>query len=519
MTAAVPSPPADDPQAPGQTRARLVQSFSKDGDLLSLGIAVARVVQLATSEDEGSQDLAYYVLADVALTQKILRIANTVFYRSAVSAPITTISRAIFVLGFDTVKTTALALLLVDNLANSEHAETVRKEIVEALCASLVGREIARQSHMQSAAEEASIASLFWSLGRLLIASHEHPLYQDVIRQSATGVAETQAAIRTMGCSYDFLTATVLRAWNFPETIVHAVEPLPPSELASARSRADTLRQMVSFSGQAAQAMRISPAGITAEQAQALLKRYGKHLQLDAERLKQLFAVVGRELDEIVAALNLAPPVAPPAAEAPRSTLPNALKLATMDAPAINTSERYESGKPIGARALLLVGVQTATQMMGSGKYKPSELVLLVLETLYSSLGFRFATVCTFDAGAGVYRALAAIGDMHAERKTRFRFPAATAEDIFHLAMENQADLMIEEASSGSILKLLPEWHRKLLPDTRSIMLLPLMQGNKAIGVFYGDRIEPAPEGITSDEAALIKTLVGQLLTAFQARS
>jgi GAF domain-containing protein len=194
------------------------------------------------------------------------------------------------------------------------------------------------------------------------------------------------------------------------------------------------------------------------------------------------------------------------------------LKLATMDAPEVGTTERYESGKPIGARALLLVGVQTATQMMGSGKYRPSELVLLVLETLYSSLGFRFATVCTFDAGAGVYRSLAAIGELHAERKPRFRFPAVSAEDIFHLAMENQADLMIEETSSASIQKLLPEWHRKLLPDTRSIMLLPLIQGGKAIGVFYGDRIQPAPEGITSDEAALIKTLVGQLMTAFQAR-
>jgi HD-like signal output (HDOD) protein len=516
MTAFPPSPAAGD--SPAQIRARLVQSFSKDGDLLSLGIAVARVVQLATSDDEGTQDLAYYVLADVALTQKILRIANTVFYRSAVSAPITTISRAIFVLGFDTVRTTALALLLVDNLANSEHAETVRKEIVEALCASLIGREVARQANLQAAAEEASIASLFFSLGRLLIASHEHPLYQAIVGQAAAGVGETQAAIRVMGCSFDFLTATVLRAWNFPDAIVHAVEPLPPGELALARSRADTLRQVVSFSGQAAQAMRGGPAGVTAEQGQALLRRYGKHLQLDAERLKQLFAVVGRELEEIIAALNLAPPAAPPAPEAKRSTLPNVLKLATMDAPVVDTTERYESGKPIGARALLLVGVQTATQMMGSGTYRPSELVLLVLETLYSSLGFRFATVCTLDAGPGAYRALAAIGELHAERKPRFRFPALSSEDIFHLAMENQADLMIEETSSASIQKLLPEWHRKLLPDTRSIMLLPLIQGGKAIGVFYGDRIGPAPEGITSDEAALIKTLVGQLMTAFQAR-
>lgn len=518
MPPAPPSTPPEDPQATAQVRAHLLQSFSKDGDLLSLGIAVAKVVELASSDDEGSQDLAYYVLADVALTQKILRIANTVHYRSAVHAPITTISRAIFVLGFDTVRTTALALLLVDNLANTEHAATVRQEIIKALCASLVGREMARHANLP-AAEEASIAALFCNLGRLLIVSHEHPLHLAILRHGAAGVSDTQAAIRVMGCSFDFLTATVLRAWNFPDAIIHAVEPLPPGELAFAKSRADLLRQVVSFSSAAAQLMQFNPTAIGAEQVQALLRRYGKHLQLDADKLRQVLAVVGRELEEIIAALNLAPMTVAPAAAARKNTLPNVLKLATIDAPVIDASERYDSGKPIGARGLLLVGVQVAIQMMGTGKYKPSELVLLVLETLYSSLGFRFATVCTLDAGSGVYRALGAIGEAASERKERFRFPAAPAEDIFHLAMENQADLMIEDSSSGSIQKLLPEWHRKLLPDTRSIMLLPLVQGNKAIGVFYGDRIQPAPEGITSDEAALIKTLIGQLMTAFQPRA
>lgn len=512
-------PPAEllDSAETARTRARLLHSFSQDGDLLSLGVAVARVVELASSEDEGSQNLAYYVLADVALTQKILRLANTVTYRSAVNAPITTVSRAIFVLGFDTVRTTALALLLVENLSNSEHAEAVRKEIVEALCASLVGRELARHASLPGA-EEASIAALFSSLGRLLIASHEHALYARIARQAADGLPLSQAAIRVMGCTYEYLTASVLRAWNFPDSIVSAVEPLPPAELSIARSRADTLRQVVGFSADAARALRDRPGQVNAADGQALLKRYGKHLQLDQERIKDLFTVVGRELEEIVTTLNLAPPGKPAAAEPPRSTLPTALKLATMDVGTIGTSERYESGKPIAARSLLLIGVQVATQMMGAGKYKPSELVLLVLETLYSGLGFRFAAVCIPDAAQSQYRALVAIGERHAERRPRFVFPCAYAEDIFHLAMENKADLMIEEAGSGSILKLLPEWHRQLLPDTRSIMLLPLVQGDQVIGFFYGDRHQPAPEGITSDEAALIKTLIGQMVTAFPQR-
>ena len=36
-------------------------------------------------------------------------------------------------------------------------------------------------------------------------------------------------------------------------------------------------------------------------------------------------------------------------------------------------------------------------EMMGSGRCKVNDLILLVLETLYRSMGFSFATVCIKD--------------------------------------------------------------------------------------------------------------------------
>ena len=55
-------------------------------------------------------------------------------------------------------------MLLVDALASSEHAYSVRVELEASLCASLVGREMARHSFYQGA-EEASIGALFKNLG------------------------------------------------------------------------------------------------------------------------------------------------------------------------------------------------------------------------------------------------------------------------------------------------------------------------------------------------------------------
>jgi hypothetical protein len=194
--------------------------------------------------------------------------------------------------------------------------------------------------------------------------------------------------------------------------------------------------------------------------------------------------------------------------------LPNVLLLATLDAGEEEQEGCHPSGKPKNARDLLLAGVQDVTQLRASGRGKVNDVVLAVLETLYGALGFRFATVCLKDAKSGQYRARVVLGEDSGRLQAGFAFPAVSSRDLFHLAMENDADLMISDASSPKIRDLLPEWHRKLLPDARSFIVLPLVVGKAQLGLFYADRVASAPEGVPPDETALIKALKGQVLAA-----
>jgi GAF domain-containing protein len=168
---------------------------------------------------------------------------------------------------------------------------------------------------------------------------------------------------------------------------------------------------------------------------------------------------------------------------------------------------------------LLLAGVQDVTQMMASGRCRVNDLMLLVLETLYSSMGFRFATVCLKDIQTNQFRARIAMGENNVQRQAGFQFPVASTRNLFHLSMENDADLMISDATSPKIRDLLPAWHRALLPDARSFIVLPLVVQSKQLGLFYADRAHAAPEGVPPDETALIKMLKGQVLLALQART
>ncbi len=534
---AIPSGPIDEAK-PLSVRDRLLQKINTESDLPALGSSVSRVVQMTSSDGEAVRNLAHFILSDVALTQKILRVANTVYYRTASSRPITTISKAIFLLGFETVKTAALAMMLVDRMSGQQ-GQNVRSELRQALCASIIGREMARRSQFKDA-EEAAIASLFKNIGRLLVAAHDHQRYTEITRLMERGTHTlAQASQEVLGCSFDALAEAVLHAWDMPDTIVQALASPPGGVLKPPKGRQEWLQQVAAFSSTAAQL--VANANDPAQEAarKAVLTRFGGALGLDQHKLAELFGNVGGEAQAL--AVNADVPLqadagaaAPEASQAAAATpataethdvlqaesgLPGELLLDAPDQLSLaGAGPRHASGKPLNARDLLLAGVQDVTQMMASGRCKVNDLMLLVLETLYSGMGFRFATVCLKDIGSRQYRARVALGEDNVARQAGFVFPAISSRDLFHLAMENDADLMISDASVPKIRNLLPEWHRRLLPDARSFIVLPLVVQNRQLGLFYADRVQPAPEGVPPDETALIKTLKGQVLTSLISR-
>jgi hypothetical protein len=273
------------------------------------------------------------------------------------------------------------------------------------------------------------------------------------------------------------------------------------------------MRQVASFSLDVARLLGKSNSPADTPEAKALLARYGAALGIDAAQVEELFETVRRDMHALLQSMKMEP-VPKSALEPDGGGLPNVLLLATLDAGEDEDGATHPSGKPKNARELLLAGVQDVTQMRASGQGKVNDVVLAVLETLYRSMGFRFATVCLKDPRAGQYRARVSFGADEAKVQGGFAFPIASSRDLFHLAMENDADLMIEDASSSKIRDLLPAWHRQLLPDAKSFIVLPLVVGKVQLGLFYADRTRTAPEGVPPDETSLIKALKGQVLAA-----
>ena len=539
---------------------RLRTRIENSRSLPSLGASISRIIQTASSDDEALSKLASFVLSDASLTQKVLHLANTVYFRAGSQIAVTTVSRAILILGFETVKTCALALLLVEKLSNPDQAQQVRRELLRGLVASCAGREMIQRTSYQDA-EEAIVVALFKNLGQILVATHDYVLYEEIhTLAEQNNSTENQAALKLLGFDYYTLTCQVMSQWALPETLISALTPLPNSKQKTPKTRGDWLQQVAACSAGIANACLISDPEKRQQQLNVHQQQFSESLGLEGAHFSTLIEKVTRESRLLMNAVGVAPleekpgnakasapaeisnskeiKPAPPKDLSPEKIataraltqvpteafstnkingLPDELLMLNGDTHAPTPGRILPGGKPENARVLLLSSLQEVMQTVAStgSTTRPTinQIVMLVLEALYRNMGFRMALVCLKQPQPPlVMRARTALGERADKNLAEFRFSVGSEEDLFSLAMHNDVDLMISDSRDAKIQKLLPEWHKALLPDTRSFILLPLVVNQKPIGLFYADRTAITPEGVSPEEIALIKALKTQVI-------
>ncbi|MDO9221471.1 MAG: HDOD domain-containing protein, partial [Thiobacillus sp.] len=93
----------------------LLRRMQTESDFPALSEAIGAINRIASSDREGVNELSNNILRDFALTNKLLKLANVAFYNQVGGGTISTISRAVVILGFDAVRSIALSLILFDN--------------------------------------------------------------------------------------------------------------------------------------------------------------------------------------------------------------------------------------------------------------------------------------------------------------------------------------------------------------------------------------------------------------------
>jgi len=176
--------------------------------------ATVQNVRCVTDDDSASAArLSQIILQDAAMTAKVLKLANSAFYNSARQG-VSTISRAIVVLGFNAVADMALAIALIDTLLASGVKSRVVEEMARCFHAAVQARSMAAAMG-ERRSEEVFIAALlsrigemaFWCFGGQTAVSLD-------VAMGKPGVSADEAQQEVLGFRLRQLTVGLVREWR-----------------------------------------------------------------------------------------------------------------------------------------------------------------------------------------------------------------------------------------------------------------------------------------------------------------
>jgi HD-like signal output (HDOD) protein len=556
-----------DPEASG-TLEFLLRRMRLKGDFPALSDAVARIQRLTRSDHEHLERLADEILQDVALTHKLLRIVNSAHF--AVAGPVTTVSRAVALVGFTAVRNLALTLVLLEHMHDKGHAQQVREEFLRALMAATVAAELVPTVRD---GEEAYLSAMFQNLGRLLTAFYlrEEAQQIDALMRPPAGTLEAaappdedSAAARVLGIGYEALGQGVARSWGLPETLRQSMRrpaAEPPGQAAARGPQ--RMRWLGSAANAIADALLHSADADADDRVAEIARRHARVLGLPAEAFGQATASARQKMVALVDAMgirlgagdrarrllaepgpragsddSLAPhqlramtaPAAAAAPATPPGAAPGAAPGVSASAPAgaaagaaAGASARTVPGSAaVAAPAadLLAAGIQDITSHMVSESFRLNEVLRMVLETLLRALQLRRVVFALRDPATQALVGRIGLGEgaqalAGALRVPLTAAPGAAAADLFTAVCLRGADTLISDASAANVAPRLPRWFG---PPAAApcFLLLPLTLRNAPLGLIYADH--PRPGGIVLGEKdlTLLRTLRNQAVMAFK---
>lgn len=486
--------------SPEKTLALLWERVKQQGDLPGFAKAVTSILGAMRGEDDHGFNMTQTVLSDPALTQKVLRLANSAMY-SAFGQSIGTVSKAVIVLGTETIGHLALGLKLMDELsAASPDTASACLEMEKAVLAGHVARQVATSANYRDA-EEAVVCSMLHTLGRMMVVFYLHEqwnIMQESINRAISSDSgpsqddETNAALEVLGLSLEQVGRATAERWGLPKGLVASMREFSPS--AEPIGEGDWLATLSSMSSRCATAM--CQDDVSAEAAIAeLAASYSGMLGVSTEVV--MGAVEGAKL------------------------------ASSSDLTAVHMAKRAHSekrGNPAEIRnprlalnEILRHGVSDMRDAVGTAS--PSQMIAMALETIYAGLDLKRAIAFLHQHKESQYVAKMSFGAGVQALLPHLVFDDIYHPDVFKTALSNDKLIFIENAQDADFAPKLPHWWKSTLAPAKSFLILPLSLNRHPTAFIYGDWSDNPPTITLQElEFSLLNEIRNLLIHALERR-
>ena len=497
------------------TLAFLMRRMRLKPDFPAISAHVSEINRAAASDaDTSANELSNVILKEYSLTNKLIKLVNSSFY-GQYGGKISTVSRAVVILGFDQVRLATLSLMLFEHLRNKEQVAELKDTLLGSLISGSLSRATAKRMKIREP-EQAFVCSLLHNLGKMLVIYYfpeEFEQIQNLVEQKRQD--EADAANSVLGLSYAELGRGIAKEWHFPDDIIGSMNRLPPGEVDRPNGEGEKLQQLANFSNELTQLAAMGDPSQKADAMAKLAERYKKGVGLKSEQITVLLDTAVENLEQFTNILNIDASKSAFVQRVANWNKPAGAAEAVVEESPEAAAQRAAEAERASAEDLqmaLLNGIQEITNAL-LGNYNVNEIMMMILETMYRGLGLSRVLVCIADGKRHNLNARFGFGKDIDTVIANFKVPIKPAADAFGQAVCGEQDLVLTDVNSAEDL---PEWYREQIGAT-TLALYPIVVNKVPVGLFYGDL--DGGEQFTPTHLNYMKTLRNQAVLAIRQKA
>ena len=533
------------------TLIELKSRIEQRGDLPVFSASVNHICSVSSDPDADVMSLSQEVLKDANLSIKLLRLANSPYYHRG-GSKIGVVSRAIIILGFETVKNLSLTMKFIESFQNEHPSIDMDKLLVRAYITAGFVRDMALKIGIKDA-EETYTCALLHDLGEIAVANYMPDKYIEItgLNQSADKAPASNEKY-VLGDSMQDIGCELAKSWEFSSRVVSTMESAPlkitgqitkPLELNktlatlasslvgslySAKPAAGLSTRELMGDLATATGMRLNTIQASLDDSFKMSCDLARTYGLSVKKLMPVVAETGDEgRDKLASQFSFyvshqtspARSEAAPGADdveasvqAKTTTSDNQAGHSQPSADVDTTAEGSQADSQVD-QCLQLQFIQEITSLITEGS-KLNTVLIKVLEGIHVAAGFPRVVLCLLGVDRKSYAGRIAIGSDKELMKEYFRHELDPRNDIFSRVLAESTEVLVEDSHDERWQAVLPKrFHAQVA--TQSFIAAPLKSGPKPFGFIYADK-GPSRHPISPAQHRAFCQFIAQARLAFR---
>jgi HD-like signal output (HDOD) protein len=415
-------------------------------EMPALGTVIAELNALTGDADADTSQLAEVILKDANLTSQVLRIANSVRY-NPLGTPLTTVSRAIVLVGFQGIRDICLTIAIIDTLLGKEPKEHLLAAMAKGFHSGCQARWMMPEGQHE-VREQVFIAGLLRRLGEMAFWAYGGDAAEELAAaiNANPDANQTELEHAILGASLKTISRGLSELWNLGSVL---------EESLKANQKPSTKAQAVILGGDISE---IAMHGWDTEETDKVIKRVASFTGNSSDEARVLMFKATEEAAAVAikyGATRLCHLI-----EVPR--IPNPDLPIMVGNPQLQLSILRELTNAANEK----LDVNTVFQMAAEG--------------IHRGIGLERVAVVFVIKDTAVAKHV--LGDDTEIWREQFRFPI-TAQDsnLFTYALEQAKSLHLDKPTHYG------KAFRQLIGNM-PLLIAPVSLGSRIVAFFYADR-------------------------------